>query len=137
MVGATIIDIRAITIHFGCVILTIFGVRNTFLIGLGIDRIQSLGYSKHALGQIKKGGCINLFLDIHLLVYSQILLLNRLQPDIVDTQVLLVGRILQQVGHQLLGLIKILSTLQYGSCFANLFALSTHRGTHHNATDSH
>ena len=124
---ATKEQVLSVDLHLSGQVLAQFRLYPALLVGTGIEGVECEGDCKHFTDQSEKLCRILLFLHIELLIGLFVLFLHTLKPDLVDAFVLLISRVLQQVGHQFLGLVKILPAFQDCSGIPDLLPLGAKR----------
>ena len=127
MMGTSKEEIRTIAHQALCIVLTIVEIHPTLLVRLCVDGVKTLRDSEDATVEGEEFQGVNGLMFVHLLVEIQVLFLYGLQPEVVDTGILLVGRISQKPGHQLFCLVVVLTAPQVILRLCHLSFLGLHK----------
>ena len=110
-VDAPVIEVAAVHIEQGGMLLTVVELDPALFIGQGINRVEPLECLKHLFGRSKEIGSIVLLLEVKFFVTLLVLLLLGIKEREPYLVISTVSRVFQQVGHELLGRRKVIALL--------------------------
>ena len=129
--GAGVVDVGPVVVEHGGVLMPVTRADASVLVGAHVDAVECLGNGEHPPVEVEEGSGVLFLLQIKSFVGLVILSLDGIEQHGVDTYVVAVGRVLEQLRHQLLGLcVVFVALLQISPCLRKLFLLSPRQARH-------
>ena len=88
----------------GGVLLPVLSYDAPFLVGQHVEAVERLGNGEHPACEVEESGGVLILLQVQSFVGLVILSLHGVEQHGMDAHVVAVGRVLEQLCHQLLGL---------------------------------